>query len=241
MAGYDGYSMSNNAREAYEEGEMPLSKWTKTAILEALEEAIEKNEIILKCDIAKLKKEPVKILKDLCLKRSSWHHTGYHYNRTDFYFLNIDYINRLTDDIIEAEIKEAKNNKEDKRQEVSEVWKCKFLVWEGTSKHPKAIEVVEIGTIKGDWFYRPDGSKKSIKANGFYKVEKVSDVSLGKSEVIEKSNHNLTVKEYIEKYNPKTEIRVSKKKTKMITVHYSKSEVKEYVFDDIDKINTYRK
>ncbi|MBQ7321351.1 MAG: hypothetical protein IJW99_04575 [Clostridia bacterium] len=28
--GYDGYSMSNNARDAYAGGEMPLSKWSRT-------------------------------------------------------------------------------------------------------------------------------------------------------------------------------------------------------------------
>jgi len=31
--GYDGYSMSNNARAAYESGEMPISKWTKAECL----------------------------------------------------------------------------------------------------------------------------------------------------------------------------------------------------------------
>ena len=34
MAGYYGYSMSNNAVSAYEEGEMPLSKWTKQGVIE---------------------------------------------------------------------------------------------------------------------------------------------------------------------------------------------------------------
>ena len=28
-SGYSGYSMSNRAVDAYEDGEMPLSKWTK--------------------------------------------------------------------------------------------------------------------------------------------------------------------------------------------------------------------
>lgn len=33
MAGYNGFSMSNNAVAAYEDGEKPLSKWTKANIL----------------------------------------------------------------------------------------------------------------------------------------------------------------------------------------------------------------
>jgi hypothetical protein len=37
MAGYNGWSMSNNAVDAYENGEMPLSKWNKEAILDAIE------------------------------------------------------------------------------------------------------------------------------------------------------------------------------------------------------------
>ena len=32
-SGYSGYSMSNNAVNAYENGEMPLSKWTKDCLL----------------------------------------------------------------------------------------------------------------------------------------------------------------------------------------------------------------
>ena len=37
MAGYDGYSMSNNARAAYTNEEKPLSKWTKSELLDGIE------------------------------------------------------------------------------------------------------------------------------------------------------------------------------------------------------------
>ena len=43
--GYDGYSMSIRAREAYEDGEMPKSKWTKKAMLEAIREYCEDYDI----------------------------------------------------------------------------------------------------------------------------------------------------------------------------------------------------
>lgn len=36
MAGYYNYSMSNNAVSAYADGEKPLSKWTKSEIIETL-------------------------------------------------------------------------------------------------------------------------------------------------------------------------------------------------------------
>ena len=75
-------SMSNRAVAAYEEGEAPLSKWTKAAFTEAFSE-YNSPEV---ADI--LSAIPVSILKDIALVRSSWHHTGIFYNPTDFYSLS---------------------------------------------------------------------------------------------------------------------------------------------------------
>lgn len=36
--GYLGSSMSVRAAEAYEQGEMPISRWTKTAIIQAVKD-----------------------------------------------------------------------------------------------------------------------------------------------------------------------------------------------------------
>ena len=94
MAGYKGWSMSNNAVSAYECGEKPLSKWTKTAVIEAIENA----EVDLNCSIEKLRKMPAAVLKDVCLCYSSWHHTSSHFNQTDFYSLDLERIGELTDD-----------------------------------------------------------------------------------------------------------------------------------------------
>ena len=59
MAGYCGYSMSNNAVDAYNNGEKPISKWKKQDILSEIQEL----DIDLKCDFAKLQKAPSKSLK----------------------------------------------------------------------------------------------------------------------------------------------------------------------------------
>lgn len=171
MAGYNGFSMSNNAVAAYESGEKPLSKWTKTDIIEAIETAIIEDELTLKCSMEKLKKTPAKILKDLCLTCSSWHHTSNHYNKTNFYSLNIDSVSDLTDERIDEIIADCKSEKQSEPTE--ERWKCAFLEWSGSRKHPKATEIIEIGIIKGDWFYRSDGSKKKTTANGFRFIERV--------------------------------------------------------------------
>ena len=105
----------------------------------------------------------------MCLRYSSWHHTSNRFNKTDFYSLDVDYIENLTDEKIEELI--IKYKTEDKPLE--EKWKCAFLEWSGSRKHPKATEVIEEGTIKGDWFYRKDGSKKKTSANGFRFIEKI--------------------------------------------------------------------
>lgn len=169
MAGYNGFSMSNNAVAAYEDGEKPLSKWTKADIFDTIEE----QEVELKCSIEKLKKLPVKVLKEICLTYSSWHHTSNHYNKTDFYSLDVDRIENLTDDKIEELLLYYKIDKKAESKPSEEMWECAFLEWSGSRKHPVATEVIEEGIIKGNWFYRKDGSKKKTTANGFRFIKQI--------------------------------------------------------------------
>lgn len=171
MAGYKGFSMSNNAVVAYEDGEKPLSKWIKADIFETIED--EDREIKLKCSIDKLRKLPVKILKDICLTYSSWHHTSNHYNKTDFYSLDVKAVESLTDERINELIAECKADKKTEIKPSEEKWECAFLEWSGSRKHPVAIEVIEEGIVKGDWFYRKDGSKKKTTANGFRFIKQI--------------------------------------------------------------------
>lgn len=156
MAGYSGYSMSNNAVMAYEDGEKPLSKWTKAEIMEGIE---------------KLQKMPIKLLKEVALSYSSWHHTSNRFNKTDFYSIDEDKLEELTDDKIEKMVFDYKSEKVP--GPVEERWRCAFLEWSGTRKHPKATEIVEEGVVKGDWFYRNDGTKKKTTANGFKFIERL--------------------------------------------------------------------
>ena len=71
MAGYAGYSMSNNAVDAYNEGEMPLSKWTKKKFLELLpdiiQEGLEDGYPVAEDVVMKLSKVKWSILKEECL------------------------------------------------------------------------------------------------------------------------------------------------------------------------------
>ena len=168
MAGYKGYSMSNNAVEAYNNEEKPLSKWTKDDILKNIEKAIQKDNLTLQCSIEKLKSAPVKVLKDLCLYHSSWHNTSNRYNKTYFYSMDYDNIALLTNELIKSKIELNKSTKTSKEEK----WECAFLEWSGTLRYPKSIEIIEEGIVKGIWFYRKDGSKKKTTANGFRFIKK---------------------------------------------------------------------
>ena len=85
MAGYNGWSMSNNAVQAYEDGEKPLSKWTKKTLVYELADALDAEPE----EVAEvLKPYTVKEVKNKCLTYSSWHHTSSRYNRTAFYELD---------------------------------------------------------------------------------------------------------------------------------------------------------
>lgn len=171
MAGYNGYSMSNNAVAAYADGEKPLSKWTKADVLSAIKKAVEEGEVEIDFSLENLKKVPVKELKTLCLYCSSWHHTSSHFNKTDFYRLSLDEIESLTDARILGILNEISEKK--KPEPTEEVWECSFLEWSGSRNHPKATRYTEIGTVRGDWFYRGNGLKKKTTANGFEFVRRI--------------------------------------------------------------------
>lgn len=93
--GYIGYSMSVRAGEAYKSGERPISKWRKSDIVEEIKELELDN---FSMDL--LKKLNLKTLKNYVLEISSWHHTGKLFNETDFYSIDVNYLENLTDERI---------------------------------------------------------------------------------------------------------------------------------------------
>lgn len=82
--GYVGCSMSARAQEAYERGEMPKSKWTKTAMLEAIAGILWFDDLDEEY-INAFKEFKKDELFDRFFEWSSWHHTGKFANVTDFY------------------------------------------------------------------------------------------------------------------------------------------------------------
>ena len=88
-SGYCGWSMSNRAVEAYDNDEMPKSKWTKARMLDEIARYMEDNWLTLGADadayVAKLTKDE---LFSRFFRCSSWHHTSRYFNATDFYSLD---------------------------------------------------------------------------------------------------------------------------------------------------------
>ena len=166
MSGYKGYSMSNNAVAAYEEGKKPLSKWSKSEILNSLCVSDEEKK--------KLKKYCLTTLRQYFLKFSEWHHTSNHFNCTDFYEViepnPIDYDALDQSDIANrAYIKEQKI----KATEAKKLKKafCRWINWEGTKRHPKAVKKEGYCVLSGSFAYTQEKTKKKISGNYFEVVQ----------------------------------------------------------------------
>lgn len=184
MAGYDGYSMSNNAREAYEDGYMPKSKWTKATMIEAIKTYIEENLLDDEWNfsINKLSGMSRELLFNTFFIYKEWHHTSSKYNRTDFYGVNEFDVVNMTDEKIDrliSEDKERRASRREKKQEKPEepqgMYLCEFKHWTGTKKHPKCEIVQAVGEIKGKMFYSSEYGNKRLSADGFKILSKADE------------------------------------------------------------------
>lgn len=166
-SGYDGWSMSKNASAAYECGEKPLSKWTKSEILSLIEDDYPETA-------KKLESVKRDVLRNHLLSYSGYHHTSSYFNSTDFYEIDFDVIEDLTDE----EIEEWKNEVVEVEKPVSIKYRgsIHYLEWGGSRKHPKAfdryIEDVNIER-KGCFYIVTDDYgfeiiRKKIGSNGTY-------------------------------------------------------------------------
>lgn len=165
-----GYSMSNRAVDAYEDGEMPFSKWTKKMIISEVVEHEHFTE-------EELKKYHKNVLAEYFLFESSWHHTSKFCNATDFYSIDEDIAKegsiKELEEIKKRYTPERKPKKEIKKLEARKAH-ITYLEWGGTRVHPKATNVDAYAVIIGNWAYLENGKKKSICSNGF-KVNKYLD------------------------------------------------------------------
>lgn len=104
MAGYYGYSMSNNARECYKNDIFPKSKWTKANTLKVLSNFDD-------YEVFKFLLEKVitfSSFKEATLRYHSYHHTSKYYNTTSFYELDFFYFKFHIEQLIPKKTKKAR-------------------------------------------------------------------------------------------------------------------------------------
>lgn len=87
QSGYVGTSMSVRAKAAYESGEMPMSKWTRGAIISAIKDWCADFDLAYNPEIETMSRAK---LAEAYLEYKSWHHTGRFARETEFFGLNED-------------------------------------------------------------------------------------------------------------------------------------------------------
>lgn len=192
-SGYSGYSMSNRAVQAYEQGEKPISKWTKTAMMDRLKELDVSEE-----KINLIKKYPVKVLKDTILKNSSWHHTSSKLNKTYFYDIDMDVVNsKDLQNILENSKKSIENTVKDE----NDGRKIKGVFKEyGKNNYGKTVYIGEEtleGIKKGDWLVTTKGEKRKLSANKTISWEYIDEKA--KQEKAKKVDNDKILKNFAKK------------------------------------------
>lgn len=138
MAGYYGFSMSNNAVAAYESGEMPISKWRKATILD---HCGDKAAMLSKLTVTELRSE--------LLVYTGWHHTSKQYNRTEFYGFDEDALETMTaEKIAEIIAVRAPRERSPKAEPETITAEISYTVWEGSLRHPRPREMRETVTFR---------------------------------------------------------------------------------------------
>ena len=110
--GYLGSSMSVRAAEAYEQGEMPISRWTKTAIIHAVKDYCFDFDLAYDPDIEK--KTKAELAKEF-LEYKSWHHPSRTAREVEFFGLNEDAVCRSFEQMSEEQIIERDRQMADER------------------------------------------------------------------------------------------------------------------------------
>ena len=163
--GYAGWSMSNNAVDAYNSGQKPISKWSKTEILKAIAEIDPQ-----KADW--LKKVKLSVLKENALCEEGWHHTSKEYNKTKFFGIDEDFVEELTPEKAHELEMTAVKVSETKRYR----GQIKYLQWYGLHSSPDEFELSDVLIEeRGCYYYVYDHDgkfllRKKIGSNGTYVV-----------------------------------------------------------------------
>lgn len=163
---------SKDAIRAYKDGEKPLSKWSKSDIMQGIEEMIASGEATTKAEmLPHISRLPLPVMKKWLLRKSSCHKTGNTERNTYFYIIDKASVESMSCEKIAKILSYEKSNPIQKQGRRCE---CSFLIWQGPKRNRIPTRIQETGEIKGDWFIRPDGSRKSIRGAGFRVVREIN-------------------------------------------------------------------
>ena len=173
--GYIGQRMSERAAEAYDIGEKPFSKWTKSEIIGRLQKLIDSGELeSSEDDMKRIKRLTSKTVKYAFLKKSSWHHTGKYFKETDFYDIVDDFSKINLDDLEQMDRYIRSKMKEEKAAKSAEKYAIITYYWtenRGSKKWPRIYELQQnfLAKIRG---------KAAIISKGWQKGKKVYNYSI---------------------------------------------------------------
>jgi hypothetical protein len=183
--------MSIRAVKAYENDKMPISKWTKSAVLRRFEDCFEEEQVRV------LSKFSAKVLKSVVLERKEWHHTSKFFNETNFYGIADDYdidcfneeCKRETFEDLLAALEEADRKAKaspELKSANTPIDKCpihraQWEEWAARSKRwGRWVQYAAYGRVRDGKFYFLDasgkltGKFKRISGSHFQLMEKVS-------------------------------------------------------------------
>lgn len=183
-----GRGMSWRAMIAYDSGEKPKSKWTKTVMIEEIRETCEKLEYDfdrLKPVLQKLRREDI---FRTFFQESSWHHTGKYAHETSFYSIDEDTVECYASG--EREISVEKLATKPDPVEKKKV-RVKYIHW---IDRRSRSEREEFGIQVGQWIWLQGGRKKRADGNWILNIEELKRAPRGKAWIFQR----------IEKGMPKT-------------------------------------
>ena len=173
--GYVGQRMSERAEGAYDMGEKPFSKWTKSEIIERLQKLIDSGDLeSTPEDMERIKRLTAKTVKYAFLQKTSWHHTGKYFKETDFYDIVDDFSKINLDDLDQIDRWMRSKMAEAKIAKCSEKYAIITYYWtenRGSKKWARIYECQQnfLAKIKG---------KAAIIAKGWQKDKKVYNYSI---------------------------------------------------------------
>lgn len=211
-SGYIDKKMSVRANNAYLNGEMPLSKWTKTTILNAIVEFAEESNINI--DNLDLNKLTLKELQQNYLINSSWHHTGSLYNKTGFYSISENIVNNLTNDFINEIIKNRQPRKKLTIEEKELKNQDKIILEQSKEIYNKlnTIYISDITGLKSLLAIYKRWSTNKINIDILYKdaIDKIKNKDLSKINQWSKLPIDHYRQEYVKLYNSNIEEYIKK-------------------------------